>query len=150
MEKLEIFIDPDFTFKIDDSCISALWDFYFNYYNIFDEEFNIIWNDKFVKLNEESNTLGETINFDGHSKIKIGNASWFEFWEELQSPDHILLVVYDIFVETDNSAVSSNFSYVVYYLLNTEKVTEKLSEDFQANEAWIKQKFQVKSRPKFI
>lgn len=94
--------------------------------------------------------MGETINFDGHSKIKIGNASWFEFWEELQSPDHILLVVYDIFVETDNSAVSSNFTYVVYYLINTEKVTEKLSEDFQANEAWIKQKFQVKSRPKFI
>lgn len=150
MEKLEIFLDPDFTLEIDKSCIAAFWDSEFNYCRIFDEEFNKVWNDKFGKLNEESNLLGETIYFDEYSKIIIGNATWFEFWEELQSPDHILLVVYEIFVDTDNSAVSSNFSYVDYYLINTHKVAELLKEDFQADEDWIKQKFQVKRRPKFI
>jgi|GEM_PF-4241043 len=146
MEKLEIFTDPDFRLKIDKSCITAYWDFGFCCYRIFDEEFNKIWNDKFGKLNEESLPLGSTIYFDKYSKIEIGNASWFEFWDELQSPNHILLIVYEIYVDTDNSEVSTSFSDVDYYLINTEKVTELLNEDFQANEAWIKSKFQIKTQ----
>jgi hypothetical protein len=145
MEKLEIYTDPDFTLEIDKSCITAIWQSEYKFSTIFDEEFNKIWKDKFGNIIENGISVDSPIYSDEYGRIETGRTLWSEFWDELQSPNHILLIVYEIYVDTDNSAVSTSFSDVDYYLINTEKVTELLYEDFQANEAWIKQKFQVKT-----
>lgn len=141
MEKLEIFTDPDFTLEIDKSCILTFWEFNYTNVEIYDEEFEEIWNQLVGDDIAEGFQLDETLYADENREIETGYTLWTQFWERVQSQfnNHILLEVHDIL---DSNDELSEFWYC--YLINTHKVAELLKEDFQADEDWIKQKFQVK------
>lgn len=141
METLKIMLDPGYEFPLDKSFVLAFWEFNYTNVEIFDTEFKEIWNQLVGDDIAEGFQLDETLYADENSEIETGYTLWTQFWERVQSQfnNHILLEVHGLLGSNDE------LSEVWYcYLINTHKVAELLKEDFQADEDWIKQKFQVK------
>lgn len=145
METLEIQTEPGFTIVIDKSCVLSFWEVNYTNVEIFDKEFEEIWNQLVGDDIEQGFTLDETLYTDESGEIETGYTLWTKFWERVESPDHILLEMNETFIDADNNLVENGLSNSIWYcyLINKHYVTELLNEDFQADAEWIKQKFQV-------
>jgi len=146
MEILKIQTDLGFTVEIDKSCILSFWEFNYTNVEIYDEEFEEIWNQLVGDDIAEGFQLDETLYADENREIETGYTLWTKFWERVQSPNLILLEiqeplpVYNDEVEKHDEGYFDNY----WLLVHKDKMAELVHEDFQQNAEWIKQKFQVK------
>jgi hypothetical protein len=140
MEKLEIYLEEGYTLKFDQSFIAAYWGTEDDP-RIFDSEFEEIWNDLLGDHIREGFTLNTPLYSDENCEHPTGETMWSKFWDKVNSPNHILLEVYEPY----DAPWFDEKTYLEFtYLINKLRISEQVGEDFQADPEWIKSRFQVK------
>lgn len=145
MEKLEIYLDESSDFSIDNSCILAFWEIDPSKPQVYDTEFEKVWNYFFSNITEEDFSLDSPLYFDENCEHETGYTSWNYFWENIENDNCILI---EVNVPHNNNWDNETIYLWHAYFINKLKISELLGEDFQANEEWIKSKFQLKTTPK--
>ncbi len=131
---------------MDKSFVLAFWEFNYTNVEIFDTEFEEIWNQLVGDDIAEGFQLEETLYANESREIETGYTLWTQFWERVQSPNLILLEIQKP-IPVNNAEVEKYVegNFVDYwFLVHKVKMAELVHEDFQQNAEWIKLKFQVK------
>jgi hypothetical protein len=131
---------------LDKSFVLAFWEFNYTNVEIFDTEFEEIWNQLVGDDIAEGFQLEETLYANESREIETGYTLWTQFWERVQSPNLILLEIQKP-IPVNNAEVEKYVegNFVDYwFLVHKVKMAELVHEDFQQNAEWIKLKFQVK------